>query len=37
MQLGNPGGVAVASAIQIQLDLVLKVSAQERWSCQWCD
>ena len=22
---------------QIRLDLVLKVSAQERWSCQWCD
>jgi hypothetical protein len=21
---------------QIRLDLVLKVSAQERWSCQWC-
>jgi hypothetical protein len=22
---------------QIRLDLVLNVSAQERWSCQWCD
>ena len=22
---------------QIRLDLVLKVSAQERWSCPWCE
>jgi hypothetical protein len=27
----------VCLGYQIRLDLVLKVSAQERWECRWCD